>query len=330
MKCIRVNHFEEIETDWLRLFYQETSSPFQSLSYIKLFSQNFCNWENVYILKITDNKKVVAILALEKIATQTILIGMKPVLGKEEITDYGDIIVASDYQSNSDLYLKIWKTVFLYLKTQQIDVLQLDYLKQDSLIFNFFNKLPQANIKEAEVAPFINLNQSWDSYLTSLKRVERKELKRKIKRLEIQNFKLVELDYVKKEDFDDFIRLHRLSDDTKEKFMSEEMASFFWQVSQINYSLWKAKLWFLEIDNKKVAAIMGFISDNRLLMYNSGFDPAFSYYSVGLLSHALIMQKYFNSKYQIYDFMRGSERYKYDLGAKNLQLYRVNLNLNSF
>jgi len=330
MKCIRVNNFEEIETDWLRLFRRQLNTPFQSFPYNQLFISQFCDQDNIYILKILDQEKVVAIVAFELIAEVIVFVGMKPVLGKEEITDYGDIVVDMQYCQNKTKYQLIWETIFNYFKDLHIQKLQLDYVREDSLIWQILKEREHTITTPIEVAPWINLSCSWDEYIASLKRIDRKELKRKLKRIELQSYQLIEMDTIRKEDFDQFITLHKLSDTAKEKFMSEEMASFFWQVSQINYSLWKTKLWFLEIDNKKVAAIMGFVSDNHLLMYNSGFDPAFSYYSVGLLSHALILQKYFNSRYQIFDFMRGSERYKYDLGAINLQLYRISLNLNSF
>jgi len=357
MQVMRASSFSDIKDDWLKLFCKQQLSPFQSLPYIQLFSQHFNNSYNFYLLKIIGRNTTAAIAPFERIGDKVVLVGMKPVLGKEEITDYGDIIIDSKYFQDQLKYDEIWKTIISYFKESEIKEMQLDYIREDSQIWNMilkrkfssspnstwldnqvlnkvavenFDLKPISNLADyvirisvAEVAPWINLEQSWDAYLTKLPREERKELKRKLKRLETQNYQLVEQGEIKKEDFDEFVRLHRLSDSAKEKFMSEAMADFFWQVSQLSYSCWKTKLWFLEINGQKAATVMGFVSNDRLLMYNSGFDPQFAYYSVGLLSHALIMQKYMGGEYKVYDFMRGSERYKYDLGAKNNNLFQI-------
>lgn len=330
MQCIQIKDFNQIREDWFKLFCQQHLSPFQSLPYIQLFIQKFCQPQDIHLLKVIDSQKTAAIIPLEIVNGKALFIGMKPVLGEEEITDYGEILIDQQYCDNKECYAQIWQNILTYLNNLKINTLQLDYVKQDSPIYAHFKQSLDITIVANEVAPYINLNQDWDTYLTSLKRVDRKELKRKIKRLAGQNYQLTELNEIKKEDFDDFIKLHRLSDSAKEKFMSPNMAEFFWQVSQLSYSCWQTRLWFLELNGFRAAAALGFVSDNKLLMYNSGFDPQFSYYSVGLLSHALIMQKYMDKEYEVYDLMRGSERYKYDLGAQNLQLYQLKMNLSSF
>jgi hypothetical protein len=58
-------------------------------------------------------------------------------------------------------------------------------------------------------------------------------------------------------------------------------------------------------------------------MYNSGYDPAYSHYAVGLMSKALLIKDAIEAGRRAVDFMRGDESYKYDLGGKNRLVYRV-------
>jgi CelD/BcsL family acetyltransferase involved in cellulose biosynthesis len=58
-------------------------------------------------------------------------------------------------------------------------------------------------------------------------------------------------------------------------------------------------------------------------MYNSGYDPQFSSYAVGLMSKALLIRDAIESGRSCVDFLRGDESYKYDLGGKDQQVYRL-------
>ena len=60
-----------------------------------------------------------------------------------------------------------------------------------------------------------------------------------------------------------------------------------------------------------------------MLLYNSGYDPDYSKLSVGLLLKALCLKEAIEDGKEYLDFLRGKEPYKYDLGAKDVQLYQV-------
>ena len=59
------------------------------------------------------------------------------------------------------------------------------------------------------------------------------------------------------------------------------------------------------------------------LLYNSGYDPAYARMSVGLLNKALTIQWAIASGKRVFDFLRGDERYKYELGAVDRWIYRL-------
>ena len=60
----------------------------------------------------------------------------------------------------------------------------------------------------------------------------------------------------------------------------------------------------------------------RRCIYNSGYDPQYAYLSVGLLSKAACLRHAIEDGRKRLDFLRGNEPYKYDLGGKDLQVYR--------
>jgi len=258
---------------------------FQTQEYLEIFKKNFCQEKDIIegIWEIYEDK--------------LILLGMKPVLGKEEVTDYAK----TDIGKLPSGYKKI----------------QLDYVREDSETFKSLRG-DSSQADKQEVAPYIDLPKTWEEYLEGLDRKYRKELKRKLKRLQETEHKIVEED-----NLSEFIRLHRLSDPAKNKFMSEPMARFFKDVYEIKFPGWQTSLSFLKIEDKYAAGIMSFESDDEWWLYNSGYDPQFSYYSVGLLLKALSIKQAIEAGKKKYDFLRGKERYKYELGAKNLQLYQI-------
>lgn len=258
---------------------------FQRKEYLEIFLKHFCVRENI-IEEIW-----------EKVDNKLVLLGMKPILNGQEVTDYAK----TDIKELPQGYKKI----------------QLDYVREDSETFHNLRG-DSSQVEKQEVAPYIDLPKTWEEYLSSLKRKYRKEIKRKLKRLgEVKH------EVIKEDNFKEFIRLHRLSDPLKEKFMSEEMVDFFKDVYEAKIPDWEARLDFLKIKGKAVAGIMSFVSEKEWWLYNSGFDPEYSFYSVGVVLKALSIKQAIEMGKKKYDFLRGSERYKYELGAKDLQLYKL-------
>ena len=57
-------------------------SLFQSREYQEVFAKHFCTEKDIYWTKYGG---------FEVVGDKVVFLGMKPVLGKEEVTDYGDI-----------------------------------------------------------------------------------------------------------------------------------------------------------------------------------------------------------------------------------------------
>jgi CelD/BcsL family acetyltransferase involved in cellulose biosynthesis len=79
---------------------------------------------------------------------------------------------------------------------------------------------------------------------------------------------------------------------------------------------------FLDVNGRRVATTLSFDYDNSFSLYNSGYDPAYSSLAVGLLHKALCIKHAIESGETRFDFLRGAEPYKYDLGGKDVPIYR--------
>jgi predicted N-acyltransferase len=249
-----------------------------------------------------------------------VLVGMKPVLNGQEVTDYGEMENSSKESVVNQL--ESLKNKFA------ISTVQFDYIRQDSQLFQILSKITSIPPTLQEVAPFISLPKTWEEYLETLERTDRKELKRKIKRLDtiLHEFRIVETP-IPNEDFDSFVSLHKLSDHSKEMFMSEPMQNFFRDISSAQFPGWEQKMIFMDIEGKAAASIFYFENENSLLLYNSGYDPNQKYYSVGLLLCAHLIHRAIEENKKTFDFLRGNERYKYDLGGVNMNLYKFVISL---
>ena len=203
------------------------------------------------------------------------------------------------------------------------EMVQFDYIRESSVLFQSLTSICSTPSIQQEVSPYIILPSTWDLYLESLERTDRKELKRKMKRLETvaHSFRYINQSKIES-DFDEFINLHKLSDHSKDQFMTDPMKLFFRDLLFLHIPGWQQKLAFLDIEGKSAAAILYFENDSEILLYNSGYDPVQKFYSAGLLLVAELIKKSIEEKKQKFDFLRGNERYKYDLGATDEKLYR--------
>lgn len=72
-----------------------------------------------------------------------------------------------------------------------------------------------------------------------------------------------------------------------------------------------------------MAATFGFELDKRLYLYNSAYEPEARSSSPGLMLVSELVKEAIERGFERFDFLRGPERYKYQLGAQALPLNNV-------
>jgi CelD/BcsL family acetyltransferase involved in cellulose biosynthesis len=176
-----------------------------------------------------------------------------------------------------------------------------------------------------DVCPRVELPDSWEGYLQGLNRKDLHELRCKLRKLPqggTVGLEVIEAPADVEAALDDFLRLHGAARSDKAAFMTERMAHFFCRIVKAMAEEGLVEIIFLTLNQVRVAGVLCFRAEGELLLYNSGYDPAYSGLSVGVLSKALALQRTIEEGRTRFDFLRGAEPYKYDLGAEDLKVRR--------
>jgi len=183
------------------------------------------------------------------------------------------------------------------------------------------------SVDEIDRAPFVALPDSFEGYLERLGTKERHELRRKMRRagelLPGLAFRTTRTGEELARDLPSFVELHRKSHPAKESFMDEAMATFFREVAEGFLASGTLRLSFLSTQGVDVASVFQFRTDGSLLLYNSGYDPAHRAANPGIVLIARCIGQAVDEGCREYDFLRGTERYKYDLGGVDRVVYRL-------
>jgi CelD/BcsL family acetyltransferase involved in cellulose biosynthesis len=307
----------EDNIDWNGLINQSTTATFfQTKEWLSLWVKHF-DGETV-ILGVFDNDELIGIspFLLSKDSIQ--FLGTSAVLGKELVSDFGDIIAKTSCEK------AICQEILANLKSKfPNSKIQLDFIREESPTFQILKELGGKE-ERIEVSPYIHLPKTWDEYLLLLDRHDRHELRRKMRKLESENAFKTCFSEDKKE-IDEFFRLMALSNEQKRDFLSHEMVAFMRDVITTLYKRNELAMCFLKKDDIYIAAAIVFLFNNQVLLYNSGFDPQYSYLSPGLILKSYMIRQAIEDGKSRFDFLRGAERYKYDLGAKERKLYKITL-----
>jgi CelD/BcsL family acetyltransferase involved in cellulose biosynthesis len=103
------------------------------------------------------------------------------------------------------------------------------------------------------------------------------------------------------------------------------MRAFHAQVAQAFAARDALALYGLWLDDRLIACLYGFIEKRTLYFYISGFDPAAAHLSPGTLIVGMVMEDAIERGMTQFDFLRGSEPYKYWWGATDRDNVRVSL-----
>jgi len=175
------------------------------------------------------------------------------------------------------------------------------------------------------VSPVLDLPRSYDAYVNSLDKTERHELRRKVRRLEAAG--VARFRFARSAEhaamLDRFFALHRLSRGAKADFMSLAVERFFRDVADALAPLDRLRLGVLSFDGTDAAVLFGFALGPVIALYNAAYDPGLASLSVGIVSHAWAIREAIADGYTTYDLLRGGEPYKYDLGARERWLARL-------
>jgi CelD/BcsL family acetyltransferase involved in cellulose biosynthesis len=178
-------------------------------------------------------------------------------------------------------------------------------------------------------SPRLQLPGDFETYVQGLGKKERHELRRKIRRLE--NATQATFRWATEAErgatLDRFFALHRLSRGEKADFMTPDVERFFRDIADAMAPLGRLRLGVLRAHDEDAAVLFAFAYRGTLAQYNAAYDPALASLSIGIVSHAWAIREAIGERFDTYDLLRGDEPYKYDLGATDRWLGKLEASL---
>jgi len=210
------------------------------------------------------------------------------------------------------------------LKDNAISKINLDslhFFQIQKLLGNEIYK--SISIRKSDISVNLILPDLYEDYLQNLTKKNRHELNRKKRKFldDIDSFELLESK--EKEIFNIFVSQHKNSKGEKGKFMSKNIEAYFENLLKLDG--WK--IYYLETNKGVVSTAFCYENKNGCYLYNSSRDNQFNAINPGIVLNDLIIQHLIIKSKSYFDFLKGTERYKYDLGGESVQLYDLNISL---
>ena len=246
-------------------------------------------------------------------------------IGSVEISDYLDVIVARE---DHPAFCAALLDSLGALPDSEFQVLDLFNLRAASptaatLEAGAARREWKAERESLQVCPVLVLPGSWEEYLATLDKKDRHEIRRKLRRGE-GGEEPTELKIAGAGEVEDFLRL-MTTDPNKAGFLTPVMRDQFRSIAQAMEAGGMLQLAFLQIQGRNVAGFFNFDYGNRIWVYNSGMDPKYAASSPGWILLALLVRRAIEQGREAFDFMRGSESYKFQWGGVGEQIHRLTI-----
>ena len=324
MNNIKIHEcFSSVNKKWKELLSLiPNHSIFQTIEWQKTWFSVFHDNNSLNILEISKGDELIGIAPFMLNDNNKLTL-----IGSKDVYDYQDFLVIPGFES------EFFMSVGEYFKSMNHTIIEINSVTENSTTIEELEKLSKLNnwkyeIMSEDVCPLVQLPEEWDSYLGILNKKDRHELRRKFRRLdENSEFKIEELRNTNEitNAMEDFFILMSKSGHHKAEFLTPIMKVYFENIcAELSKQNW-TRIYFMEIEGKKVSACIAFDYNKVRYLYNSGFDPEYQYLSCGLLLNATTLKDAITNEFVSFDFLRGDESYKYHLGAQDTTIYTIKI-----
>ncbi|MBF6599050.1 MAG: GNAT family N-acetyltransferase [Dehalococcoidia bacterium] len=320
---VRDEPFDQVRGEWTGLLATVPAPvPFVTPAWQRVWLDHFQGARTLQLLTARDGERLIGVAPLLVEGDRAELVG------HYSICDYMDVVVTPGFEQ------QFFASLLARLADAGVHTLTLRGIRQWSAALGAVAAAaPAAGFACARddeaLSPSVELPGSWDEYLARLSKKDRHELRRKLRRLDSGG--TVDLRVVTEpaeafELLDTLFHLMRISSHHKEEFLARPgMEPFFREMVPAMAHERMLRFYLLTLDGQPVASVLNFDLAGVLYMYNSGYDPQYAHYGVGLMSKALLLRDAVENGRSCVDFLRGDEAYKYDLGGTDQQVYQLTL-----
>lgn len=310
--------------DWLALYHhvQPPAGPFVTPLFQASWWDVFDGAPDPHLLSVRDGAALIGVAPLARSGS------VMAFLGDHNVSDYMDLLAALGREA------EVVEAVLDHFDTDGVQQADLRGLAESSATLRC---IPDAARRrgwtvQAEteaVCPTLPLAADWDSYVASLRGRYRREVRRKLRNL-VDGGARVGLDVADEADgimagLPTLLTFMSESREDKAAFLTEQMAAFFHTLVSRLAPAGMLRLFFLKLDGVRVAAVLCFVHNDHLLMYNSGYDPQYRNLAVGLASKVLCLRDAIARGMTAVNFLRGEEDYKFQLGGRPVPVTRLRL-----
>lgn len=249
----------------------------------------------------------------DSLAALTLTDNLLEFAGEADLTDYHSSLGAKEFGALSELVADLPSGTHI-----QFDSLPAE--ASSAVIGALVAAGLSPTVKQHEVAAVLELPDSFDGYLGAIGKKERHELRRKRRRFDNERGTTTLVRQQGMEAVALFADLHRRSAGDKGTFMTAEMERFFFALHTDAGGVVDV---LVDGSGVPAAAVFSFEDGAATYLYNSAFEPDLGHLSPGnvVLSH--LIEGAIGAGRTVFDFLKGSETYKFRLGAKPRPLYEV-------
>lgn len=342
----RINQFLELRHDWNKVLERSRdNNVFLTWEYLSTYWKHFGKEKQLRILCAEDKNEIVAIAPLRQscynFANPFSYNVIEP-LGYRglapEGADYTGLLLAEREAECLQLFLNYlvgqsdWDFIYL-MDTPGTSIIP-------DLLAKMSKNIPLiSELEKGVICPYISLPTSIDILMSKLSKNLRQNLRKYMRRLE-KDYRRVE--FKKYDEFGSikdamtiFFKLHQKRWKSKHMlgvFNTQKLRDFYIDVAKLFADNGWLALYFLTANDEPIAAEYSFVYNLKMYFCLGGFDPDYSQYSVGNLTHQKAMEKCILNKIKEYDFLKGDEPYKFRWTTKyrrNLGIRFVNKSFNS-
>ncbi len=324
-----VTGFDELRDQWNALFDDSGFSVFQSFDWQRTWWKYYGEGSQgmrlrIIVVRIGDQVTAIAPFFLETLRAYGVLpVRRMGLLGSGQ-SDYLDFLVADGTEA---VALDAIAAHLASLRNECDLIVIEDFSDRSPRNKPWFEALQKNGFDvEREVTdycPRMEFKSSWPETLTSIPCNNNRKMEKFRRQIASKFNGIVEFTGESSShgpDVDDFIRLHQQRwkrSGWPGLFEDPRYERFFREALEHQKRLGRLMLVFFRIEGDRRLGIVGFKHRDQFQYYLSGLgDPGkTAHHSPGLVLHIHCMEHLFDKGFRVYDFLRGSESYKMDLGG---------------
>jgi len=299
------------------------NSIFVLPAWLKTWWQELGSGTEPYLSAVRQGGEIIGIAPL------LVAEGKASIIGSADVCDYLDFVVVPGMERD------FFGVLLDDLRQKGINHLDLRALRPDSTVLTNLTGIARGQGYEVlcqreDVSVELDLPPTWDEYLVTLSTKQRHEVRRKLRRL----WEAGKVDYHFVKDgaavnkaMDAFLKMFAESREDKATFLTARMESFFRSLADTMAEIGLLRLGILELDTLPTAMTMGFDYNDTMYLYNSAYDSQYNSLSVGLLCKVLGIKESIQEGKERFDFLKGDEPYKYQLGGEEVFLYNCRITI---